>query len=96
MDLIFLPEADADIDRLFEFLFHENPIAAHDAMLAIDEGINNLENFPELGIAMDDETGRRELFIPHGKSIYVLRYKLHKEKDRIVVLRVWHGRELRT
>jgi plasmid stabilization system protein ParE len=95
MDLIFLPEADADIDRLFDFLFKENPPAAEKAMLLIDEGASKLERFPELGVSMDDDTGRRELFIPFGKSVYVLRYRLYHEQNKIVILRVWHGREQR-
>jgi len=57
MELVFLPEAEADIDRLFEFLVEENPAAAGKAMLAIDEGAKKLERFPELGISMTDETG---------------------------------------
>ena len=96
MDLVFLPEADADIDRLFEFLLEENPDAAEKAMLLIDEGASKLERFPELGLLMNDDTGNRELFIPFGKSVYVLRYRLHHEQNKIVVLRVWHGREQRS
>lgn len=96
MELVFLPEADADIDRLFEFLLEENPAAAERAMLSIDEGTKKLESFPELGVSMNDETGRRELFIPFGKSVYVLRYRINLEKQEVVILRVWHGRELRT
>ena len=80
---------------MFEFLFHENPIAAHDAMLAIYEGIKNLKDFPEIGVSMDDETEHRELFIPFGKRVYVLRYRTYQENKKIVVLRVWHGREYR-
>ena len=29
-------------------------------MLAIDAGAKRLESYPELGVSMDDETGRRE------------------------------------
>jgi plasmid stabilization system protein ParE len=96
MELVILPEADADIDRLFEFLLEENPAAAATAMLLIDEGAKKLESFSELGVSMNDETGRRELYIPFGKSVYVLRYRINPEKEEIVILRVWHGREQRT
>ena len=51
MELVFLPEAEADIDRLYEFLIKENPLAAEIAMLAIDDGAQKLGIFPELGIS---------------------------------------------
>jgi plasmid stabilization system protein ParE len=44
---------------------------------------------------MQDETGRRELFIPFGASAYVLRY-MQEDKDTVVVVRVWHSREIRS
>ena len=96
MDLIFLPEAEEDIEHLFEFLQKENVNAAARAMLLIDDGARRLEDFPELGRLMDDASGRRELFIPFGKSVYVLRYRLYPERNEIVIIRVWHGREVRS
>lgn len=71
MKLVFLPEAEADIDRLYEFLIQENRLAAQGAMLTIDEGAKKLEQFPEIGISMDDGSERRELYLPFGKSVYV-------------------------
>ena len=37
----------------------------------------------------------RELIAPFGQSFYVLRYAFHAEAEEVVVLRIWHGRELR-
>ena len=48
---------------------------------------------PELGRPMDDDTKRRELFLPFGASAYVLRYRI--ENQTIVIIRVWHGRDSR-
>jgi plasmid stabilization system protein ParE len=42
---------------------------------------------------MDDDTGRRELFIPFGAGAYVLRYRI--DRDTVIVIRVWHSREAR-
>lgn len=95
MELVFLPEAELDIDCLYDFLILENPLATKEAMLAIDSGSQMLEKFPELGKPMEDNSERRELFIPYGKSVYVLRYRIDTENEMIVVLRVWHGREKR-
>ncbi len=49
MKLVFLPEALRDIDRLYDFLIDDNPIAAQKAMLAIDEGITLLVGKSYLG-----------------------------------------------
>ncbi len=95
MNLVFLPEAEADIDRLYSFLVPADPIAAQKAMLAIDEGIDLLLQSPYIGLEMPDRPGTRELFIPFGKSAYVLRYHIDADNDVVVVVRVWHGRESR-
>ena len=50
MKLVFLPEALEDIERLYQFLVAENPVAAQKAMLAIDEGLTMLSESPYLGI----------------------------------------------
>lgn len=95
MNVVFLPEAEADIDRLYNFLISANPIAAQKAMLAIDEGIVLLLQSPYIGLETPDRPGTRELFIPFGKSAYVLRYRVDSDNDVVVVIRVWHGRESR-
>ena len=95
MNLVFLPEADQDIDRLHEFLAAENPLAAQKAMLAIDEGIALLLENPDLGIPLERRKAFRQVFIPFGKSAYVLRYRIDTDADCLVVVRVWHGREQR-
>ena len=93
MKLVVLPEADKDTDRLYEFLIPNNPLAAQKAMLAIDEGLAMLQENPYLGPKMDDRPDYRQLFVPFGKSAYVLRYRIDQEKDVLAVVRIWHGRE---
>lgn len=93
MQLIWLPEAQADIQRLFDFLVDVNPDAAIKMLHAIKDGADRLLDFPELGRRMDDDTSRRELVLPFAASAYVLRYRI--EQDTIVIIRVWHGRERR-
>ncbi len=94
MKLIWLPEAGDDIERLFEFLVEKNPVAAQRAMQAILESSKQLPEHPRVGPRMDDDTERRELFVPFGAGAYVLRYRLHYET--VIVLRVWHSRERRS
>lgn len=91
MELIWLPEAKADIQRLFDFLAEVNPSAAAAAMRVIQAGAARLLEHPKIGRRMDDETPRRELILPFAAAAYVLRYRI--EDDAIVIVRVWHGRE---
>ena len=93
MRLLWLPEAQADIQRLYHFLRERDPRAAARAIRAIQLGAQRLLEFPHLGKRMDDETERYEVSVPFGAGAYVLRYRLHAET--IVVIRVWHSREER-
>lgn len=90
-EIIWLPEAVADVDRLYGFLRDHNPDAAERAARIILDGSHQLASLPEIGRPMADGTGRRELLLPFGSGAYVLRYLIHQ--NRIVIVRVWHGRE---
>lgn len=93
MTLVWLPEAQQDVGRLFDFLVEVDPTAAERAIRLIQGGANRLQEHPEIGRPMGDDSGRRELFLTFGAGAYVLRYQI--EGDAIVVIRVWHGREER-
>lgn len=87
----WLPEAAKDVERLHAFLELKNKRAASNAVKCILDGINILKNSPNIGRPMDDETGRRELFLPYGAGAYVLRYKTTNEV--VVIIRAWHSKE---
>lgn len=91
MELIWLPEPKADIQRLYDLLVDVNPSAAAATIRAIQRGATRLLEHPQMGHRMDDETERLELILPFAAGAYVLRYRL--ERETIVVIRVWHGRE---
>ena len=93
MRLVWLPEAPAAIQRLYNCLRERDPRAVERAIRAVQLGAQRLLEFPHLGRRMDDETERREIYGPFGAGAYVLRYRLHDET--IVVIRVWHSREAR-
>ncbi len=93
MTILWLPEALGDVERLHGFLVEREALAAERAMRAISSGASRLEELPQVGRPMDDETGRRELVIPFGAGAYVLRYRIHD--DTVVIIRVWHNREAR-
>ena len=63
MRLVWLPEAQADIQRLYNFLRERDPRAAERAIRAIQLGAQRLLEFPRLGRRMDDETERREVSV---------------------------------
>ena len=93
MRVVWLPGARDDIQRLYDFLIDKDPRAAGEAVRVIQRGSRGLEEQPRIGRRMDDDTGRREFFIPFGAGAYVLRYRIHHET--VVVIRVWHSREAR-
>ena len=90
----WLPQAIADVERLQVFLLDKDSKAASQAAYLIFQAVLRLETSPRIGRPMLDATGRRELFIPFGAGAYVLRYIL-EDKDKAIVIRVWHSRESR-
>jgi plasmid stabilization system protein ParE len=91
--LHWLPEAKDDIQRLHQFLHGKNVAAAARMIDTLLSGADRLLMFPEQGAPLNDKLKRRELFLPFGGGSYVLRYRLEREKN--IVIRVWHSRELR-
>ncbi len=87
-------EAVQDIDRLRDFLYSKDLKAAQQAIHIIYNAAKRLENSPEIGKPMQDDTKRRELIIPFGAGAYIIRYVF--ENDSFYVLRIWHNRENRS
>ena len=87
--IVFSRRAGADLDRLEAFLATESRGRAERAVARILRGMRNLEDFSELGVAM--EGGLRQLALRYGKSGYVVRY--HILDDIVLITRIWHGRE---
>jgi len=92
--IIWHPEAVQDQLRIFNHLTSINPIAAQKAAQLIREGAKSLIAWPNRCRPMDDDSGRRELFIQFGSGAYILRYIL--DQHSIVIVRVWHSKELRS
>ena len=97
MKLIYLPDTDADIDRLYGFLIeHASSLKTADkALLCIKEGASILIENPGLGKSINDGTGRRELSLSFGKGAYIIRYIPDYERKEILILRIWHSKENR-
>ncbi len=91
--VVWLPEALEDIIRLRSFLEDKSPEAANRAAEVLRGGAKLLADFPAIGKPMNDDTGRRELFLPFGTGNYVLRYKM--DQEIVAIIRAWHSREKR-
>ena len=91
--VVWLPEALEDAERLRLFLEDKSLTAAARAGQVLQDGAKLLATFPEAGHPMNDGTDRRELFMPFGSGGYVLRYIT--DKQTVVIIRAWHSREER-
>ncbi len=93
MKVSLLPQAYADIDRLQDFLLDKNVKAAlrvHDLLF---DAAASLSNAPRKGRLLRKDV--RELIVRFGKGAYILRYRLDRTANAVVILRVWHSRERR-
>ena len=90
-EIAWLPGAIRDIARLRGFIEEKNSIAAQRAANRIKQAAQILRENPKVGKHVEEALSFRELIIPFGKGNYVMRYR--EEEDRVVVVRVRHGRE---
>ena len=91
--LIWSPEALADVQRLYRFLGKKNPDAARRAVSAIRTGMNILVDYPEAGRPAENMAPEfREWPISFGSSGYVALYRV--DDETAVVLAVRHQKEV--
>ena len=91
MKIDYSPESIRDLIRLREFIEVNNPVAAKRIASELLAGIGKLKIFPRMGLPVTrapDPKVIRDLFI--GR--YMVRY--HVSSENIIVLRVWHGKEI--
>ena len=95
MKLVVSRAATADLARLREFLTSRNPTAAQRAVASIAQAIDSLATYPDRGRPSEIER-LRELIVPFGRSAYIVRFVHDPQRQEIVIVRIWHGREART
>lgn len=94
----FTPEADADLDRLFDFLLDraktmEDAVRAYEAVEAIRTAANShLSITPYSFRKVDQRPTLRELIVPFGSSGYILRFDIRTPK-LVLVIGARHQRE---
>lgn len=87
-ELIWSPEALADVQRLYRFLATKNLDAAKKAASAIRGNTQVLASHPHVGRPVDDmDPEFREWPINFGASGYVVLYRLHQDVALIVAVR---------
>ena len=90
MKVKYSPESISDLQRLVDFVENKNPYAARRIAIDLQEGIEKLKQFPQIGLPVlkaSDPEEIRDLYV----SNYTVRYLI--TDDVIYVLRVWHGKE---
>ena len=90
-ELVYAPQALADLERLSDFLLETDPQAAHDTAMLIFEALEILVQHPEMGRKV--HPGQRELVISRGRTGYLALYRFLPHIDRILVLALRHQRE---
>ena len=93
MKLQFSQESVEDLERLRAFIEQKNPKAAQRIANELLLGMEKLKIYPKIGLEVDrafDPKRIRDLFV--GK--YTVRYLIGD--GEIVILRVWHGKEVET
>ena len=90
-EIVWLPSAFRDVDRLRGFLKPKNPLAAQRAAKRIIEGVNTLRENPGIGKPVENLTDYRDLALTFGRGHYIIRYR--EETQRIVIIRVRHSKE---
>lgn len=84
-------EAEADLERLTDFLAASAPEAALETVDIILDGLHILASHPLVGRPLGH--GLRELVISRGRTGYLALYRYDTQADLALVLAVRHRRE---
>jgi plasmid stabilization system protein ParE len=93
MTLEWSVAALADLDRFAEFLHDRHPYMAQIIAAEILNRTRIISEHPQLGRPVEGRADYRELALSVLNTTYVFRYGYNG--DRLVMLRVFHGREQR-
>ena len=81
----------ADLDRFAEFLNERHPSLAAKVAQELIAKSETLLDHPYLGRPIDDRAGFRQVVMQVLNAACVFQYRV--EDDRIVMTRIYHGRE---
>jgi toxin ParE1/3/4 len=90
MKVKYSQESINDLKRVVEFLENKNPYAARRVAIDIQEGVQKLKQFSQIGLPVliaSDPDRIRDLYV----NQYTIRYLITEQV--IYILRIWHGKE---
>jgi toxin ParE1/3/4 len=90
----FLRRARGDLLRLRRFLEPRGEGLAARVFDLLLASAQSLEDMPERGHPAA-RPPYRELVVPFGRSGYVIRYRIDRIRNAVLIVRIWHGREQR-
>jgi toxin ParE1/3/4 len=93
MKLEWSDQALADLDRFAEFLHQEHPSLASRVATEIISKAQVLAEHPQLGRPLAGRQEYRQIVLQVLGAAYVFQYRF--DGQRLVMLRVFHGRETR-
>jgi plasmid stabilization system protein ParE len=93
MKLEWSDEALADLDRFAEFLHREHPSLATKIAAEIIRKTQMLSEHPQLGRPLAGHPEYRQIVLAVLGTAYVFQYRF--DGSRLVMLRIFHTRELR-
>ena len=91
-EIVYSPNAIANIERAFEYLAERDPRSALAAASAIRTAVDVLARHPLIGRPVEGEL--RELVISFGRTGYVALYRFIPSENQVRVLAIRHQREL--
>jgi plasmid stabilization system protein ParE len=93
MNVEWSDDALADLDRFSDFLRHTYPALAKRVAHEIIAKTEILAQYPRAGRPIAGREEYRQIVLQVLNARYVFEYRYHGE--RLVILRVFHGREAR-
>lgn len=91
MKLRYSPESISDLQRLYEFIAPKNPLSARKVAIEIQESVEKLKQFPQIGLPVSRAESSQEI-----RDLYVGNYTIRyliAAAETIFILRIWHNKE---
>lgn len=93
--IIYSEQTHHDFARLCGFVEQIDPKLKSVVVATVMAGIDTLGTFPEIAPFCQDESYKhmRELFIPYGKSGYLVLYQYTKTLNEVLIAAIRHSKE---
>ncbi len=89
-DIVYTRQAEEDLDSIFEYISENSMANALAQIRKIQSAIENLLEFPYLGINCRSKGIKRDCRILIFEK-YLIFYQVEKDDDNIKILRILHG-----